>query len=219
MDPMTGKTGIARVRDSEVYLQLPPGASVIVRTLPAGEVTGPDWPYLHTDGAPITLSGSWRVTFIAGGSELPPPFETDTLGSWTERGEAAERFAGTARYTTTFDAPQSHAGEWLLELGDVCASARVCLNGREIGTLIAPPFQITLGPLQATGNVLEVEVTNLAANRIRDMDRRGQPWKIFREINFVNIDYKPFDASEWPVRPSGLLGPVRLTPLRTVTNL
>jgi hypothetical protein len=35
-----------------------------------------------------------------------------------------------------------------------------------------------------------------------------------REINFVNINYKPFDAAAWPLTPSGLLGPVTLTPLR-----
>jgi hypothetical protein len=36
------------------------------------------------------------------------------------------------------------------------------------------------------------------------------PWKRFHEINFVNRDYKPFDASAWPPLPSGLLGPARL---------
>ncbi|HEY7393693.1 MAG TPA: hypothetical protein VH559_02550, partial [Gemmatimonadaceae bacterium] len=56
----------------------------------------------------------------------------------------------------------------------------------------------------------EVEVTNVSANRIRDLDRRHVDWKIFRDINFVGIDYKPFDASNWPVRPSGLMGPVTL---------
>jgi hypothetical protein len=39
-------------------------------------------------------------------------------------------------------------------------------------------------------------------------------WKIMREINFVNINYKPFDASQWAIMPSGLLGPVTLTPLK-----
>ena len=62
--------------------------------------------------------------------------------------------------------------------------------------------------------MLELEVTNLAANRIRDLDRRQVLWKVMREINFVNINYKPFDASGWPLQPSGLLGPVTLTPLR-----
>jgi len=58
---------------------------------------------------------------------------------------------------------------------------------------------------------LEVEVTNLSANRIRDLDQRKVPWKNFHDINYVNIRYKPFDASDWPLYDSGLLGPVTLT--------
>jgi len=73
---------------------------------------------------------------------------------------------------------------------------------------------VRLGPALRPGeNVLEVEVTNLAANRIRDLDRQGVQWRRFHDINVVNIDYKPFDASRWPVRPSGLPGPVALQPL------
>ena len=64
--------------------------------------------------------------------------------------------------------------------------------------------------------MLELDVTKLEANRIRDMDQRKVNWKIMREINFVNINYKPFDASAWPLTSSGLLGPVTLTPLRAV---
>jgi hypothetical protein len=29
----------------------------------------------------------------------------------------------------------------------------------------------------------------------------------------VNINYRPFDASNWPLTDSGLLGPVILTPV------
>ena len=64
--------------------------------------------------------------------------------------------------------------------------------------------------LDTTGNTLSVEVTGTAANRIRDLDRRGVKWRAFHDINLVNIDYKPFDASAWPVFESGLLGPVEL---------
>jgi len=45
------------------------------------------------------------------------------------------------------------------------------------------------------------------------LDVRRVPWKVFEDINFVGIDYKPFDASGWPLKPSGLLGPVRFEPL------
>ena len=75
------------------------------------------------------------------------------------------------------------------------------------------PFTVETGSLRKSGNILEVEVTNLSANRIRELDRRGVQWRNFKDINFVGIDYKPFDASKWPVRVSGLLGPVTLEPL------
>ncbi len=39
-------------------------------------------------------------------------------------------------------------------------------------------------------NLLEIEDTNLSANRIRDLDMRKVNWKIFHEINFVDIHYK-----------------------------
>ncbi len=97
-----------------------------------------------------------------------------------------------------------------MDLGDVRESARVRLNGAELGTLVLSPFQLPLPTLKPTGNVLEVEVTNLAANRLRDLDKRGVRWHEFHDIGFVNIDYKPFNAGNWAVQPSGLLGPVTL---------
>ncbi|MEC8883197.1 MAG: hypothetical protein VYD98_00955, partial [Bacteroidota bacterium] len=57
------------------------------------------------------------------------------------------------------------------------------------------------------------KVTNLAANRLRAKELRGEEWKTFYEINMVNKDYKPFDATVWEPTPSGLLGPVQLMPL------
>jgi hypothetical protein len=66
--------------------------------------------------------------------------------------------------------------------------------------------------LKPAGNVLEVEVTSVAANRIRDLDIHHVQWKIFKDINIVNVNYRPFDASDWPLTDCGLLGPVTLTP-------
>jgi len=217
MDPMSERTGIAQRRtgtdgQAEVYLQLEPGASLILRAFDRS-VSGAPWPYLRPLGAPVELRGNWSVTFPAGGPVLPASFRTDTLVSWTERGdEEARRFAGTARYSIRFDAP-GEASSYLLDLGRVAESARVRLNGQELGILFARPFRVETGPLRRTGNELEIEVTNLSANRIRDWDVRRVPWKVFADINFVGIDYKPFDASGWPLKPSGLLGPVRLEPL------
>jgi hypothetical protein len=195
MDPMTGETGAGEIRrvdgTLQVRLQLAPGASLFVKTL---------------------------AETLEGGRELPPSVLAAALSSWTDFSAEAERFAGTARYAIGFDAPSQDADEWWLDLGSVRDSARVRLNGTEIGTLIDEPFRIRLGTLEPQGNLLEIEVTNLAANRIRDMDRRGERWKIFQDINIVDRHYKPFDASSWPVRESGLLGPVRLIPMAVSHN-
>jgi hypothetical protein len=155
------------------------------------------------------------VKFIEGGPVLPKEFSTEKLASWTELGgEDAKSFAGTARYTLTFNAPDSAIrnpqSAFLLDLGKVCQSARVRLNGSDLGTLIIPPFRVAVDHLKPKGNVLEVEVTSTSANRIRDLDLRKVPWKIFYDTNIVNLNYKPFDASKWPVAEEGLIGPVTL---------
>lgn len=218
MDPMTGRAGAAGVRQregrAEVRLRIEPGHSIIVRTFDSREVRGDvraqKWPYF-APGEPVKdINGPWQVRFVEGGPELPKPYEAAKLASWTECGDPeAERFAGAAAYRATFDSPGG-AGPWVLDLGKVCHSARVRLNGSELGTLIMSPYRVPVERLEPTGNVLEVEVTNLSANRIRDLDRRKVAWRIFRDINFVNIRYRPFDASKWPVFDSGLMGPVVL---------
>ena len=223
MDAMTGRAGIGAMRQNgdgtaQVYLQLRPGESVILRVFAERKVNERAWVYWLPAGQPAELTGSWQVSFITGGPVLPPPFETPRLASWTELGgEEARRFAGTARYSLKFDLPATSAEGWELDLGRVCQSACVRLNGRDLGTVLVPPFRLGVDGLKPTGNELEIEVTNTSANRIRDLDRRGVKWKSFYDINFVNIDYKPFDASNWPLADSGLLGPVFLRPVARVS--
>jgi alpha-L-rhamnosidase len=225
LDPLTGRSGLATLRNgagdrTEIYLQLAPGESLVLRTQRARVSSGARWANVENAGAPVALAGPWKIEFLKGGPELPPALATTELKSWTDLGGVeAKRFGGTARYRLEFDAPTAKADDWLLDLGDVRESARVRLNGRDVATAWSIPFQIRIGAFLKPGrNVLELEVTNLAANRIRDMDGANDParkveWKIMREINFVNINYQPFDASKWAIMPSGLLGPLTLTPL------
>ncbi|MCW3094870.1 MAG: glycoside hydrolase family 2 sugar binding protein [Chthonomonadaceae bacterium] len=221
MDPMTGRVGKAATlstgrRVADVYLQLAPGESIFVRSTGKQEVSIPAWHYWQNVGPPQELTGNWLVTFIEGGPETPPAFQTAAPASWTKLGGAqVERFAGTARYTTHFTVP-SGVKQAQLDLGKVCQSARVHVNGKPVGTLLSAPFQVIVDNLKTGDNLLEVEVTSVAANRIRDLDRRGVNWKIFKDINFVSIDYKPFNAADWPLTDCGLLGPVTLQPVAFV---
>jgi hypothetical protein len=225
LDPMhDGRAGGAALRPrsttgAQVYLQLQPGESCVLRTFAGGAPAARPWAYSKPSGSPVAIQGSWKVTFLDGGPALPQGLDVARLASWTETGgDEARRFAGTARYATEIDAPADHADDYVLDLGRVCDSARVRVNGHEVACLFAAPFRVnTGGHLKPGRNTLEIDVTNLAANRIADLDRRGVAWKSFHEINFVNRAYKPFDASDWPPRDSGLLGPVTLTPLTRFT--
>ncbi len=226
LDPLSGRAGLAAVRPgrggaSQVYLQLVPGESLLLRALGSSSapVVRDAWKYMKSGGAGVPLAGKWSIEFTKGGPELPPALTTSELKSWTDLGgDEAKRFAGTARYRLEFDLPAQAADDWLLDLGDVRDSARVRVNGTEVATVWSVPFRVRIGAQLKPGrNILELDVTNLAANRIRDMDKRGVQWKIMREINFVNINYKPFDASQWALTPSGLLGPVTLVPLQKLS--
>jgi len=90
----------------------------------------------------------------------------------------------------------------------------VRLNGRALGSGAVRPVSGCGRRPSGPGNLLEIEVTSVAANRIRDLDRRKVVWRNFHDINFVNLAYRPFDASEWPLTEAGLLGPVTITPVR-----
>ena len=201
-------------RGAEARVTLDPGESTFLCLLAAPPKAAATWPVSSPAGPPVPVEGRWTVRFVDGGPVLPAPFETATLGSWTDReDEDVRRFAGTARYTIEIARPAVAADAWLLDLGAVADVARVSLNGRHVATAWTRPFRARLVGLPAGRSTLEIEVTNLPANRVRDLDRRGVRWKKFRDANVLGIDYKPLDASSWPVRASGLVGPVTLQPL------
>jgi len=174
-------------------------------------------------GDVIGIPGPWTVRFVKGGPRLPSSRVVDRLVSWTAFEPDAETFSGTAAYTATFAAPLSPVRAWQLDLGRVAETARIRLNGQNLATLIGPPYRIVLDPsqLRAT-NTLEILATNLSANRIRDLDRRGVLWKKFYNVNFparFPDNRGPdglFSAAQWEPLESGLLGPVTLTPLSVV---
>jgi len=219
-DPMSGQVGLAALRQrngrTEVYLQLEPRQSIILRAT-LGRVEGRGWLYWKLGGEPVNLEGEWQVEFVEGGPGLPKPTVVTQLSSWTEWShddpELLSSFSGLARYRLKFDAPKTDAEGWLLDLGEVCYSARVWLNGHLLGTLIASPFRVFVPKelLRGKGNELVVEVANLMANRIAHMDRKGIRWQKFF---FVNIHYQPFSAADWKPLPSGLLGQVRIYPMK-----
>jgi len=223
-DPMHGVKGNGRVRRAaggtlEVYLQIPAGESLLLATS-AAPLRDPYATY-EPAGTPEEINGPWRLRFVKGGPVLPPERTIDRLLSWTGFGQDEQRFSGTATYTVSFPRPAVTAPAWRIDLGSVRETARVRLNGRDLGTWIGPSFAVTVDAAQLTPtNVLEVSVTNLSANRIADLDRRGVAWKKFYNVNFpARLPENRgadglFTAAGWKPLDSGLLGPVRIVPLR-----
>ena len=221
-DPMTGQKGKTALRKqngkTEVYMQLQPGESIILKTFTKTKITTDNWAYYQPAGNQTELKDGWEMNFVESEPAIDETFKLQTLGSWTELdNDELKKNMGTARYTIKFNFKKSINQDYRLCLGDVRESARVCVNGKDAGTLFAVPFETNIGQLLINGeNTLEIEVTNLPANRIADYDKRGVEWRIFQEINFVSITYKDVRFDTWNPVPSGLLGPVTIKELRKI---
>ena len=223
-DPMNGEFGKARIRSTndhsmEVFVQLQIQQTIVLETYES-DVETPSFKYYTLNATPHPLSGTWKISFESGGPKLPSSVETDSLSSWTAFGtQDYLEFSGTATYSITFKKPQLDADGWLIDLGVVKESAEVFINGKSLGTLIGPVYQLYVdGAVLKENNVLEVKVSNLMANRISDMDKKKIFWRKFYNANFParkaeNRKNGLFDASHWKPKDSGLLGPVQLIPV------
>lgn len=218
-DPLTGERGLAQTHTSrqgstEIRLQLSPGQSLLLKTF-RQPVSFRPWAYVESKGAPITIDRGWSVSFPQSEPQISGTFATDTLTQWCALPDstAAINF-GTGRYTVEFTIDDP-ADDWLLDLGDVRESAEVRINGEPAGKVWSVPFTLRVGRFLRPGvNRLEIDVTNLQANRIADFERRGVRWRIFKDANIASVtNAKKFTFADWPTLPSGLNSRVTLTPL------
>ena len=180
---------------------------------------------------PLVISGPWQV-FFAPKSGGPGDVAFDKLEDWSQRAEAGIKYySGTAEYQTTFMAGSLSANtKWLLDLGRVEVMAVVKLNGKNLGILWKPPYQVDVtSALQPGENKLEVKVVNLWINRqigdenLPEDSPRTAKGTLESWPEWVQQE-KPsptgrFSFTNWrlwkkgdPLAPSGLIGPVRLLP-------
>jgi hypothetical protein len=218
LDPQTGNSGMAETSSAQnqlnVHVQLKSGEALILKVYDQQKPTTNNWVYLAKPATAISVNNNWTLHFTAGGPELPADQKLNKLISWPDLADPkAISFSGSGVYTSTINIPVKTAKEYVLSLGRVAESAHVWINGKDAGIIWANPFEARVGKfLHAGTNTIKVEVANLMANRIRDMDQKGVKWRNYHEINFVNINYLAFDASKWKPMASGLLGPVTITP-------
>jgi hypothetical protein len=161
---------------------------------------------------PLAIAGPWRVQFAPGWG-APAEVSFERLASWTENPDPAIRYySGTATYSTEFTlpGPLDPSQPLELDLGSVREIATVRVNGRDLGILWKKPFRVALGDAAHPGrNSIEIEITNLWPNRLIG-DQQLPPAKRLTRTNIAKFQ------ADWPLKPSGLLGPVTVEASRTV---
>jgi hypothetical protein len=163
---------------------------------------------------PIELSVPWKVSFDNkwGG---PGEVVFDTLVSWTERAEdGIKYYSGKVIYEKEFEMDASLLRSNLkisLDLGVVDATARVELNGNEVGMLWKAPYRSDIsGFLNPGRNQLLVEVANTWPNRIiGDLNSKdGKKYTWSNSTSHYNKDSE--------LIKSGLKGPVKIRFIESV---
>jgi hypothetical protein len=187
--------------------------------------------------SPIAFDHPWTVHFQKdrGAPEsivmpqLKPLNDMDDFG--------VKHFSGIAVYETDFEVPQqwiSKDQRLILDLGDVQVAADVSVNGRKVATLWKTPFAADVTDFVNPGsNSLTVSVANLWINRMigdqylpEDSERRPsgelESWpdwiKEGKPSPTGRITFSTWNlwSKSDELRPSGLIGPVSLVPLRNM---
>ncbi|MBQ8054316.1 MAG: glycoside hydrolase family 2 [Lachnospiraceae bacterium] len=186
----TVKEGVAKIR-----IRLQPGESCLLMEKSGGfEVQ-----CVHEDpgekiaqcGTYADLSQDWEVQRAKAGKDA-------RWGEWkhvkelTPISDEDPDFSGTIRYRKKLTLAEKPA-EAYLSAAQVYEVMRVMINGSEAGTVLAPPYQVSIGQLLKAGeNTLEIEVATTPA---RDAASYPQP---------------PFDFFHEALEPTGMFGKIEL---------
>ncbi len=134
---------------------------------------------------PGTILMHWATGAISG------------LPSWLTLDSA---YSGTVDYTWQWDYDGS-GGEVILDLGEVCETAELAVNGVCAGISIVPPYRFDIGPLLRKGtNTFKVSVTNTVSNKMSvhpELEDICPSWKALRREMAIRTE-------------GGLLGPVAI---------
>jgi hypothetical protein len=154
----------------------------------------------------IAVEGRWDLSFEPGRGG-PATATFPALTDWSRSDDPAIRyFSGSATYRKKISVPGAalkRGQRVMLDLGDVRELASVTINGKAAGTAWHAPYRMDVTDgLKAGRNLIEVKVTNLWVNRLIGDRQPGA-----KAIAFAPQSRYQADS---PLRPSGLLGPVRL---------
>jgi hypothetical protein len=210
-NPLNGERYAARQDGRQILISLRSGESMILQTFNK-QAGFPQVARLEDEGkTPVKtfdLNGKWSLSFVDEAPAVGKTYQLDKLQTWETLDEKTRVTMGTGVYTTHLnlkkkDLADAHA--WTIDLGDVRESARVYINNQFVGCAWSVPYVLSCDNVLKEGdNLIRIEVTNLPANRISDLDKKGVKWRKMEEINVVDINYKKTTYDEWAPVESGL---------------
>lgn len=220
-DPMTGNRQRAEICGDSILVNLRSGESIILQTFNhkdealskelASLPVRCEWK--KTSPVVKTLN-NWKLSFTEATPAISKTYNLDTTKAWENLDDSTRTLMGTGVYECTINlsaAELKKGNSWTIDLGDVRESARVYVNDSLIGCAWAVPYRLSFANLLHKGNnKIRIEVTNLPANRISELDRQGYKWRKFDEINVVDINYKKTSYADWTPVASGLNSEVKL---------
>ena len=206
-----------------VELNLAPYES---RVLVYADRAGPPEHPTHGTVEVLDISSDWKVQFTA----LNRSVEMRELRSWTDD-DATKFFSGTATYTRPVTVPDSFLNsgrEVVLTFGEgrpvtptagpangmrawfespVREAAIVTINGRRVGAIWRPPYEIDVTKLLKRGvNSFHIEVANLAINEMA-----GRSLPDYKLLNLrYGVRFQPQDMENLQPLTSGMMGPIRV---------
>jgi hypothetical protein len=135
----------------------------------------------------VKLVGNFAVLRTEGGDRVGAPVSSVRPASWTEQGYPY--YAGRGLYRFRFVLPEEYVGQMLmLEPAVQDDAVEVIVNGQKAGVRLWSPYEVEITEhLRPDENVLELRVANTLINLLEAVER-----------------------------PSGLTGPPRLVPYRSV---
>jgi hypothetical protein len=217
MNPLDGKIGLANSVRKDQYLaidlHLESGESIIIRTTDQKSDQVSSWNYNIDPTSISEISADWRISFDPnGGPNTPKNQAIRSLATWTDQGDSeADYYSGKGTYHSSFNFDLDTSMNYTLNFSKIYESAKIWINGDYAGQVWSLPYKLDISGMLLQGeNQIKIEVANLMANHIRYLDINNISWRNYHEINFVNIDYKPFDSSSWNVMPSGLEGKIEI---------
>ena len=215
-NPLNGEIYKTDINNEGILVDLKSGESMILQTynnvLPTNDAE-----QIKFEGTEKQLTDKWSLSFVESEPAINSTYTLDNIQTWESlNNDTAKIMMGTGVYTTTVNMTKDEAkAKWAINLGDVRESARVYVNDNFVGCAWSVPFILNCkDAFKAGKNTLRIEVTNLPANRISEMDRQGVKWRKFDEINVVDINYKKTSYANWEAVKSGLNSNVTLLKLK-----